>query len=37
MPPKGEKYAVDLTINSEYCKEWYEHEPLLAIKDKMLS
>ena len=32
---KGEEYAVDVTIDSEYYQEWYEHELLPAIKEKM--
>lgn len=32
---KGEDYAVDVTVDSEYYQELYEHELLPAIKGKM--
>lgn len=31
----GEKYAFDVTIDSEYNQKWYEHELLPAMKEKM--
>lgn len=34
-PGKGEEYAVDVTIDNESYQEWYEHELLPVIKEKM--
>ena len=32
---KGEEQAVDISVGFKYYQEWYEHELLPAIKEKM--